>query len=239
MTTGIYKIENIVNGKVYIGQSVDIKRRWSAHKKCKTNDFFHNALRKHPEQFKFSVLLTCSREMLDTWERDMIALYDCIYPSGYNFTNGGGSNTEISDETRRKLSESHRGITHSDETKRKISEAHKGITHSDEAKRKISEAKKGRPGIPHSDETKRKLSESHRGIPHSEEHKRKISESNRGKHNTPQSDETKRKLSEEMKGRTVSDETKRKISEARKEYWRKKKELNGLKIHSNNEKQNK
>ena len=109
MTTGIYKIENIVNGKVYIGQSVDIERRWREHKKRKTNDFFHNALRKHPEHFKFSVLLTGPREMLDTWERDMIALYDCIYPSGYNFTNGGVSNTEISDETRRKLSESHKG----------------------------------------------------------------------------------------------------------------------------------
>ena len=220
MMTGIYKIENIVNGKVYIGQSVDIKRRWSAHKKCKTNDFFHNALRKHPEQFKFSVLLTCSREMLDVWERDMIALYDCIYPSGYNFTNGGGSNTEISDETRRKLSESHRGITHSEETKRKMSEVHKGIPCSKEARRKLSEAHKGRPHAPFSEETKRKMSEVHKGkssgmkgITLSEEHKRKISESNKG-----------RKVWN--KGLKVSDETRHKISEARKEYWRKKKELN-------------
>ena len=29
---GIYKIENKVNGKVYIGQSVNIKKRWKQHK---------------------------------------------------------------------------------------------------------------------------------------------------------------------------------------------------------------
>ena len=32
---GIYKITNNVNKKVYIGQSIDIKRRWREHKKCK------------------------------------------------------------------------------------------------------------------------------------------------------------------------------------------------------------
>ena len=29
---GIYKIGNKVNGKCYIGQSIDIKRRWRQHK---------------------------------------------------------------------------------------------------------------------------------------------------------------------------------------------------------------
>ena len=32
---GIYKITNKVNGKVYIGQSRDIKRRWYEHRKVK------------------------------------------------------------------------------------------------------------------------------------------------------------------------------------------------------------
>ena len=29
--TGIYKIENKINGKIYIGQSINIERRWSEH----------------------------------------------------------------------------------------------------------------------------------------------------------------------------------------------------------------
>ena len=32
MMIGIYKIENKVNGKVYIGQSVNIESRWKGHK---------------------------------------------------------------------------------------------------------------------------------------------------------------------------------------------------------------
>lgn len=31
MTCGIYKIVNNINGKIYIGQSIDIERRWNAH----------------------------------------------------------------------------------------------------------------------------------------------------------------------------------------------------------------
>ena len=31
MTCGIYKIENKINGKVYIGQSIEIERRWQKH----------------------------------------------------------------------------------------------------------------------------------------------------------------------------------------------------------------
>ena len=30
---GIYKVENKINKKVYIGQSVNIKNRWESHKK--------------------------------------------------------------------------------------------------------------------------------------------------------------------------------------------------------------
>ena len=172
MMTGIYKIENIVNGKVYIGQSVDIKRRWSQHMSYKNNDYFHNALRKHPELFRFSILLTCPREMLDIWERDMIALYDCIYPNGYNFTDGGESKKEISEETKRRMSEAKKNM--SAETKRRMSEAHKGKTLSEEHKRKLSEAHKGKPspmkglksnkpawnkGKSSSEETKRRMSE--------------------------------------------------------------------------------
>lgn len=29
--TGIYRIRNIKNGKIYIGQSVDISHRWACH----------------------------------------------------------------------------------------------------------------------------------------------------------------------------------------------------------------
>ena len=51
------------------------------------------------------------------------------------------------------------GKHHSEETKRKISESHKGFHHSEETKRKLSEANKGKKRKPHSEEAKRKMSE--------------------------------------------------------------------------------
>ena len=41
---GIYKIENLINGKVYIGQSVDIKERWASHKRIKQYSLNKNSL---------------------------------------------------------------------------------------------------------------------------------------------------------------------------------------------------
>ena len=77
----------------------------------------------------------------------------------------------VTDETRRKISESHKGLTCSGETRKKMSESHKNI--SDETRRKLSEATKGENnpmygrtgekssffGKRHTDETRRKMSD--------------------------------------------------------------------------------
>lgn len=47
-----------------------------------------------------------------------------------------------SDETRARMSTSHKGKHHSDETRRRISDSHKGIQFSEEHRRNIAEAKK-------------------------------------------------------------------------------------------------
>ena len=78
-------------------------------------------------------------------------------------------------ETRRKMSESRKGMKHTEETRRKMSEVHKNP--SEEIRRKISEAGRGRPC---SEETRRKMSEAKKGKKKSEETRRKISEAKRG-----------------------------------------------------------
>jgi group I intron endonuclease len=40
--SGIYKIVNIKNGKMYIGSSKNIKRRWSVHKSALKNNRHHS-----------------------------------------------------------------------------------------------------------------------------------------------------------------------------------------------------
>ena len=77
-----------------------------------------------------------------------------------------------SEETKRKISDSRKGIKHSMETRRKMSLWRKGRKLTEEHKRNISLANKGRK---HSEETKKKMSEFHKGKKLTEEHKKKLS----------------------------------------------------------------
>lgn len=193
---GIYKITNKLNGKVYIGQSIHIKTRWRQHITAKDDTLLHKSIQKYgAENFSFEILLECPAEMLNDWEKDMIALYDCISPNGYNLTEGGENTYQISDEVKLKISNSHKGYKFSDEAKRKMSEARKGKTpwnkgktnvYSEETLLKMSELKKGRQL---SEETRSKMSESRKGHPGY----------NKG---IPMSKEAKIKISEKLKGRS-------------------------------------
>lgn len=89
---GIYQIKNKVTGKIYIGQSVNILRRWQEHR-CRpfkegtncTNIPLYQSIRKHGiENFEFSILEECKPEDLNEREAYYIELKDCISPKGYN-----------------------------------------------------------------------------------------------------------------------------------------------------------
>jgi 5-methylcytosine-specific restriction endonuclease McrA len=93
----------------------------------------------------------------------------------------------LSEEHKRKIGNALRGrkqLPFSEETKRKLSESHKGLIpwikgkhHTNESKRKMSESRKGKH---HSEETKRKLSISHKGHLVSIETRQKISKRLKG-----------------------------------------------------------
>lgn len=71
----------------------------------------------------------------------------------------------ISEETKQKISESHRGRSFSEEHRRKLSEAHKGKKRqplSEETKQKISAAHKGKIMHPVTDDMRRKISEANK-----------------------------------------------------------------------------
>ncbi len=75
----IYKIENLVNGKVYIGQTVkSVERRWQAHRsmlKRNNHDNFYlqNAWNKYGEDsFVFKVICESDINSLDDIEINLI-----------------------------------------------------------------------------------------------------------------------------------------------------------------------
>ena len=92
MTCGIYKIENLINGKCYIGQSVNIEHRFQKHKCANDNFYIHNALKKYGIQnFIFSIVEECSPEQLNEKEKMYIQVYNSLMPNGYNMIEGGSN----------------------------------------------------------------------------------------------------------------------------------------------------
>ena len=103
---GIYKIENKINGKVYIGQSNNIEKRWSEHISALNNDrhansYLQRAWKKYGrENFEFSILETMDNtDMLNKREIYWIDYYGShIRVNGYNLTAGGDGNRQITDD---------------------------------------------------------------------------------------------------------------------------------------------
>lgn len=107
----IYKIENLVNGKVYIGQTKqNFERRlkdhlWMLRNGKHDNKHLQNAWNKYgSNNFGFSVVEKCDIEKLDEAERFWIAYYKAL-KGVYNLESGGTKNKEIHESTRSKMSE--------------------------------------------------------------------------------------------------------------------------------------
>ena len=91
----IYLITNPFNGKVYVGQTIDYKRRMKTHEKSGKNSkqYFSRAIHKHGwENFTKEILIDdVPEEDLDNLEINYIAFYESFNrEKGYNRTKGGG-----------------------------------------------------------------------------------------------------------------------------------------------------
>ena len=110
MNCGIYKITNLLNGKSYIGQSVNIKSRFSTHRGFPTSNYMYNDMKEFGlENFTFETIIVCAPEHLNLYEKLCIEKYNCVHPYGYNLTKGGNERFEFSEETIEKFRKSSTG----------------------------------------------------------------------------------------------------------------------------------
>jgi len=200
----IYKAENKVNGKCYIGQTTrTLEERKNSHLfKYKNSDDcpkFYNAIKRHGDSNFIWVVIDKAKDKkeLDQKEIFYIKKYNSV-KSGYNLQLGG-SNGKHSTESKKKMSERQKGENHpffgkhhSEKTKRKISKALRGEKNPNYGK------KWNMPNI-----TKDKISNSLKGRKLSEAHRKQISERQMGNKN-------------QNYGKKASSETRKKISESRK-----------------------
>lgn len=164
MKGGVYRITNLVNGKTYIGSSVDVRYRMSRHKHELRKDIHIN---KHLQaawnlygesNFEFHVILKCVPEELLIHEQQQISKHQAV-EYGYNMCEIAGNCLGIkrSEETKEKMkgntnAKGRVGFKHSDETKLKMSLAKvgkssgmKGKKHSAGTRKKMALAKLGKP----------------------------------------------------------------------------------------------
>jgi len=107
--SGIYAIKNLVNGKTYVGQTVDLNRRLYDHKRCLKKDMHHNIYLQREynkygfEKFEFTTLEQCDVELLDEKEIYWINKLKCTNNlQGYNMEGGGNKGKFVTEETRKK-----------------------------------------------------------------------------------------------------------------------------------------
>lgn len=149
----IYKRQNKINGKIYIGQhqydKFEIDPRYPG-----SGNIFKKALNKYGnENFTYELLEACDTlEDLNAKECYYIRLFDCISPKGYNLRDGGNGKT-LAEESHKNLSEAQRKYYREHPEKaRKESEARKGEGNpmfgrkqSEKQRKAASEANKGKP----------------------------------------------------------------------------------------------
>jgi len=202
----IYKTTNMLNGKIYIGQSKRPKNDsyLGSGKNIKKEISLHGICNFKKEILEDNIDIS----ILDQREIHWISIYNSTNQEiGYNITNGGSGYNAFgikrTDEFKEKVSISKKGKPPTECQLKALKELHKkmkgkepwnkglktGILLSEDHKEKLRSSRKGIPswnagikGCYTRDEvTKKKISDANKGKPKSENHRQKISDANKGK----------------------------------------------------------
>ncbi len=111
---GIYKITN-PKGKIYIGQSINIEKRFREYRYlgCKTQQLLYRSLFKYGiEKHLFEILIECLESELNDKERYYQDLYSAVGKNGLNLklTTANDRSGSLSQEVKDKIGSAHKGV---------------------------------------------------------------------------------------------------------------------------------
>lgn len=125
----IYKITNKINNKVYIGQTTrELTKRFQEHTfPSSGSKAIRDAMAKYGhDNFKIEELAqAASLDELNLLEERFVEELDSLAPNGYNLKSGGLKNIVFTEEVKEKMRQAKLGTTISEETRCKMSESHK------------------------------------------------------------------------------------------------------------------
>lgn len=221
MTCGVYLIRNTVNGKVYVGSSIHVEKRFRKHAsdlKAGRHRSRHlqSAWEFYGEDcFEFCLMELCHPSMLLLVEQSYIDRYRSYdRENGYNTCMIAGNSL---------------GVKRSEETKQKLRELNTGKKIDPAMAKQWGAARKGQKRKPLTEQHKQKLRASRIGRPLSEEHRAKIkANAARGDRNSmfgrrgelsphygrPCSSETREKISAKQRGIPKTESQRKKLSAA-------------------------
>lgn len=145
--SGVYQIRNLTNHKLYIGSTINLRRRWFNHQSDLVQNKHHSiklqrAWNKYgADVFVFEVLLYCDPENCLTYEQTTMDYYQ----PEYNICKVARSRlgASMSTSAKEKLRQKRLGSKHTKATRIKMAQAHIGQKHSDISKNKIRVANRG------------------------------------------------------------------------------------------------
>ncbi len=143
----------MINEHIYIGSTIDLKRRkyvhfYDLHKNQHHNEYLQRAYNKYGEdQFVFEILMTCLPSECIRYEQQFLDQQNPDYNLSKNATKSLAG-CKRSDRFRKRVSEGRKGIKFSDEHRENCRKRQLGKKHSDETKRKMSESHKKRLSDP-------------------------------------------------------------------------------------------
>lgn len=115
---GIYKITS-PSGKVYIGQSIDIERRFNTYKNMKGFKsqirLFNSFVKYGTDNHNFEIIQECDEGELNIWERYWQDVFNVLGKSGLNcvLQSASGKPYKITEKVKVKLSNNQKGSKNS------------------------------------------------------------------------------------------------------------------------------